>query len=88
MNRTLLIAIAAVVLIGGGAAWYFTQGTAPSTTEIETPDAPDTEIDTSRVVEMTLGNPDAEVTVIEYASFTCPHCRDFHNNAYQDLKAD
>ena len=45
-------------------------------------------VDTSRVVEMSLGNPDADVTVIEYASFTCPHCRNFHEGPFKDLKAD
>jgi protein-disulfide isomerase len=35
---------------------------------------------------MSLGNPDAEVTVVEYASFTCPHCRTFHEGAFKHLK--
>jgi protein-disulfide isomerase len=34
-----------------------------------------------------LGNPDAPVTVIEYASPTCPHCASFHNTAYEPFKA-
>ncbi|MSO70597.1 MAG: DsbA family protein [Alphaproteobacteria bacterium] len=34
-----------------------------------------------------LGNPDAPVTIIEYASFTCPHCANFHNVIMKDLKA-
>jgi len=46
------------------------------------------DVDTSRVEEMTLGNPDAKVTVIEYASFTCPHCRTFHETTFQELKAN
>lgn len=33
------------------------------------------------------GNPEAKVTVIEYASPTCPHCATFHNNVYADFKA-
>jgi protein-disulfide isomerase len=37
---------------------------------------------------MFIGNPDAEVTVIEYASFTCPHCRSFHETTYKQLKTD
>lgn len=45
-------------------------------------------VDTSRVLEMSIGNPDAEVTVIEYASFTCPHCRNFHEGPFKQLKAD
>ena len=40
------------------------------------------------VMEMVLGDPDAPVTLIEYASFTCPHCAAFHANVYPDLKAD
>ena len=45
-------------------------------------------VDTSDIPEMILGNPDAEVTVIEYASFTCPHCASFHAGAFKDLKKD
>lgn len=33
-----------------------------------------------------LGNPDAKVTVIEYASPTCPHCASFHNTIWPELK--
>ena len=46
------------------------------------------DIDTSMIKEMSLGNPDAKVTVIEYASFTCPHCANFHNDSFKKLKAD
>ncbi len=46
------------------------------------------EIDTSGIVDMTMGNPDAAVTVIEYASFTCPHCASFHADGFKKLKAD
>lgn len=40
------------------------------------------------VIEMVLGSADAPVEVIEYASFTCPHCRTFHENTLPLLKAD
>lgn len=36
--------------------------------------------------EITLGNPDAPVTIIEYASFTCPHCANFHTQVFPKLK--
>jgi protein-disulfide isomerase len=42
----------------------------------------------SSVEEMALGDPDAPVTVIEYASFTCPHCANFHEASFERLKAD
>ncbi|MEO0990271.1 MAG: DsbA family protein [Pseudomonadota bacterium] len=40
------------------------------------------------IAEMTMGDPDAPVTVVEYASFTCPHCRTFHEGNFKRLKAD
>lgn len=42
----------------------------------------------SAIPEMTMGPEDAKVTIIEYASFTCPHCADFHNGPLKQLKAD
>ncbi len=50
--------------------------------------AQDAELDTSSVIEMQIGNPDAPVTVIEYASYTCPHCATFHKGNFKQLKAD
>ncbi len=41
---------------------------------------------TVAVSEMALGSEDAPLTVIEYASFTCPHCASFHQEAYKKLK--
>ena len=37
--------------------------------------------------DMALGSPDAPVTVIEYASMTCPHCAFFHEQSFPDLKS-
>ncbi len=36
--------------------------------------------------EMALGDEKAPVTVIEYASATCPHCANFHKGTYKELK--
>ncbi|MBB4630611.1 thioredoxin domain-containing protein [Sphingosinicella soli] len=33
-----------------------------------------------------IGNPDAPVKLIEFASLTCPHCRDFHEMAMPTIK--
>lgn len=43
---------------------------------------------TVEVVEMVLGDENAPVEVIEYASFTCPHCRRFHEVVFPQLKAN
>ncbi|MEO0752954.1 MAG: DsbA family protein [Pseudomonadota bacterium] len=45
-------------------------------------------VDTSAVVEMAMGDENAPVTMVEYASFTCPHCASFHQNQFKDLKAE
>jgi protein-disulfide isomerase len=34
-----------------------------------------------------LGAEDAPVTIVEYASLTCPHCAAFHAETWPDLKA-
>lgn len=36
--------------------------------------------------DMILGDPKAKVTVIEYASLSCPHCARFHNGVFPAFK--
>jgi protein-disulfide isomerase len=38
--------------------------------------------------ERTIGDPKAPVTMIEYASATCPHCAEFHLKVWPGLKQD
>ncbi|WP_432255109.1 DsbA family protein [Limimaricola sp. AA108-03] len=38
------------------------------------------------IVEMVQGAEDAPVTVMEYASYTCPHCANWHETSYPQLK--
>ncbi len=38
--------------------------------------------------DMVLGDASAPVTVIEYASFTCPHCAAFHADTWPQFKAE
>jgi protein-disulfide isomerase len=33
-----------------------------------------------------LGSPDAPITIVEYASLTCPHCAHFENDVLPELK--
>lgn len=35
-----------------------------------------------------MGNPGAKVKLIEYASFSCPHCGDFYRKGFESLKAN
>lgn len=96
MNR--IIAVVAVAIGVAGYFWYSsTSGTGPSPDQaaqaerlLGAANAQTTEadIDTSTIVDMQIGNPDAPVTVIEYASYTCPHCGAFHAGPFKQLKAD
>lgn len=38
--------------------------------------------------DMVLGNANASVTLVEYASTTCPHCAEFHEAAWEQLKTN
>lgn len=40
----------------------------------------------SPLPEMSWGRPDAPVTIVQYASLTCPHCRNFHKTVFPELK--
>ncbi len=90
-RRTLIgggIAGAAVIVAAGG-YMYNTRNAAEAQTAINAGDASAVaDVDTSSITEMVLGSADAPVTMMEYASFTCPHCRDFHNNVFNQLKTD
>jgi protein-disulfide isomerase len=55
---------------------------------VDITDVQATNADAPEVIEMTLGDKDAPVTVIEYASFTCPHCADFHTEVFGRLKSE
>ena len=39
-------------------------------------------------IDQVLGRPDAPLTIIEYASTTCPHCAHFHKTTMPRLKSE
>lgn len=39
-----------------------------------------------RPTDRTLGDPEAPIVVIEYASFTCPHCASVHVNTWPSIR--
>lgn len=94
-RRTLLLTGAAALSAVGGYGLYSTLGGGsaslpgsslilPVAAQAQSGGAGD--IDLSRVEELVLGNPDAAVTVMEFASYTCPHCANFHTGVFQQLK--
>ncbi len=98
----LISAIAVLILLAAGGAYLLldrgedASAAAPSTPAASERNGTGTAAaDIERVAEepatireMTLGTEDAPVTVIEYASFTCPHCRNFHEGPFRKLKKE
>ncbi|WP_179378129.1 DsbA family protein [Jannaschia marina] len=44
--------------------------------------------DAGAIEDITLGDPNAPVKVVEYASYTCPHCATFHNNTFKEFQKE
>lgn len=87
MTRHFAILGAAAVLAVGAAFYAGQRGPVTSETFVGAANAQDAaEVDTSTIVEMVQGAEDAPITMIEYASFTCPHCAAFHQGPYQEIK--
>ncbi len=41
-----------------------------------------------RIGDKSIGPADAKVTIVEYASATCPHCAKFHTTVFPDIKKE
>ena len=92
MNKSVLVGliVAIVIAVGvGGWVYYSGQGIGAS--------APNSELDQSEPApavpavaegDKILGNADAPVTIVEYFSLGCIHCKNFHETILPKLKTD
>ena len=89
-RRQFLVGAATVVAVvaAGGAGYHL--WTPPATTAA--PAAPGADVATAELMlpgplgDQVMGSADAPVTIIEYASMTCPHCAHFHQTTYPEMK--
>lgn len=90
MDRRYFIAASGLVVAGGAGWWLSRPGGAGTSALVTGAEAQGTDAataaDFAMVPDMIKGAEDAPVTVIEYASFTCPHCANFHLNVLPRLQ--
>ncbi len=80
-NFTRRAALALIAAATGSAALAQDSDATPET-------GPETGPETAAVQEFSLGDPNAPIKIVEYASFTCPHCANFHSDVWPELKAN
>ena len=93
MSKTYLSVAAAAFAVFGGGAFFAVQrgGELPpslSTAALAQEAAATPSSEAALVPDMVLGQADAPIEVIEYASFTCPHCANFHDTVFDKLKSN
>lgn len=85
------VGAAAVAVLAVG-IWMLTSGgndpVSIGETRIDAPDMAQAAEHGEPREDLFIGDADAPVEVIEYASFTCPHCARFHEDVYPQLKTN
>ncbi len=78
--------LAAVIAIAAG-VYFGTRGPTPGPAPTAVAPAPDkAALITVQPTDHVMGDPKAPVTMIEYASFTCPHCAHFSTAILPEVK--
>ena len=86
MDRRFFIA-GGVALVALGGAALLTQGSGTgSDLLVGMANAQTADADPSAIADMVLGSDDAPVKITEYASYTCPHCANFHTTLFPQIK--
>ena len=90
MSRLTIVICAVVAVTVAAVGYWLLQSNSsatpyPAVGAIEEQEA---NLDTSTIVEMMQGAESAPVEIIEYASYTCPHCATFHLGPYKKLQKE
>ena len=90
MKMKTTLAAVAVIAVAGLGVWSLSpkEALAPVTSAVAQEATAGTTTAPVQLADMTMGQADAPVTLIEYASFTCPHCANFHETVLKPLKRD
>ena len=89
-SKTWLMVIAAVVVAAviGGGVYYYRGGFGGSEPTVAKGDPDVSELmQPGALPDVVIGKADAPVTIVEYASMTCPHCAQFQTVVFPQLKA-
>ncbi len=92
MNKSVLVGLVVLVLVAVGAGgWFYmssrdigASGAAAAADVSEKAEA----VPVVTAGDKFLGEADAPVTIVEYFSLGCPHCKNFHEAILPQLKAD
>ena len=90
MNRAILAGlIVAIVIAVGAGGWIYYKGQGIGATIVPGDESePAAAVPTVAPDEKFIGKADAPVTIVEYFSLGCPHCKHFHESILPQLKTD
>jgi protein-disulfide isomerase len=95
MNKGVLVGLVVLVLVAVGAGgWFYMSGKNIGAATGEAVAAGEDLSEKAAAVpvvtadDKVLGNADAPVTIVEYFSLGCPHCKHFHESILPQLKTD
>jgi hypothetical protein len=77
-RRSFMAGCAASALLALSPALAFAQDAAVNVADLHAP---------GQLGEKVLGPAEAPVTVVEYASLSCPHCAEFHRTTFAEFRA-
>src|SRR5882762_7251325 len=89
-RQLLLMGAAAIVVVaaaGGGGYYFWNRPDTAVAEPVAGGDIPVAELMTPGPLgDQILGSDNAPVTIVEYASMTCPHCSHFHETTFPEMK--